>query len=222
MPFCCVSRRDHGEQRHVVAHRAGRARACSARLLPALRHERRAPVARREVRIGRRIPGVGVDAVEDAVEVGRAVGEQPLQAHAERLALDLARVGRADGGDRVGVVERRLEEGQLAVVLDAVDRERLRAARRAARPRTASNMPWKARLWMVITRRGPRAPPTAQIRGREAGLPVVRVHHLRLPPSGESGLASAAATCESRPKRRRVVLEVDAVSVPGTARRGRS
>ena len=52
--------------------------------------------------------------------------EQALQAHAERLALDLARVGRADRGDAIGVVQAALEEGHVAVVLDPVRAERRR------------------------------------------------------------------------------------------------
>ncbi len=138
----------HGEQRHVGFPRqsgAGLQRALAGRLALGVR----GIVGARQGRVARRVPHRGVDAVEDAGERAAPTGEQALQAHAQRLALDLLGVGRAHGRDGVGVIQARFEKGQLTVILDAVDRPALRR-QPDQRQGGRGNMPWKARLWMVV------------------------------------------------------------------------
>ena len=62
-----------------------------------------------------RIPGGGIDAVEDAGELPGAMAQQAGHAHAFGVGLDLGGVGGADGGDRIGILQAGLEEGQMAV-----------------------------------------------------------------------------------------------------------
>src|SRR5205823_11855650 len=72
--------------------------------------------AMREMRVAARIPAL-VDAVEDARQAtfcSNALGE-PVQPPAKRLGGDLARIGRADGRDMVGVVHAGLQERNPAV-----------------------------------------------------------------------------------------------------------
>ena len=112
----------HAEQRHARLVR--QAEPLLQRLLvERLRGEPVGVVALRDQPVGRGIPLGDVDAVRDAVQHAAARGEQPVHAEAERLVLDLARVARAHGRDRVGVLQSALEERQAAPELDAVDRE---------------------------------------------------------------------------------------------------
>ena len=101
MPFCQVSRLTTQKQRAVVVLEAeallDRARGWRARRFSVLRRS-----SWRRARVGRRVPDVGVDAVDDAVQIGRARADQAVEAHAEFRRADLLRIGRADRGDRVG------------------------------------------------------------------------------------------------------------------------
>src|SRR6185436_875706 len=73
------------------------------------------------IRIGFRVPGVGVDAVEDSGKQGLSLREQPFQSHSERFTLDLLRVARTDRGNSIGELQPALQKRSLAVVFDAID-----------------------------------------------------------------------------------------------------
>ena len=66
--------------------------------------------------VGLGVPDVLIDAVEDAREDGRAAAEHVVEALAEERHLQLDRVGRAHGGEQVGVAERALHEVDRALV----------------------------------------------------------------------------------------------------------
>ena len=72
--------------------------------------------------------------------------------------VDLARIGRRDGGDAVGELQAGLQEADAAVIFDAVDRRAPAAAGRARQNTDTGKWPWKARLWTVITVPGRRPP----------------------------------------------------------------
>ena len=83
-------------------------------------------IARSEMRIGRRIPRLFVDAVQYAAHAIRAGAQQALEAHAEFRRLDLARIAWRDSCDAVGELQAGLQETDRAVIFDAVDIERAR------------------------------------------------------------------------------------------------
>ena len=170
---------------------------------------------RGEQRVGLGVPHLGVDAVDDAVQRPGAGGDQPVEAHAEVRGLDLLGIGRADGGDRARVGEAGLQVADAAEELDPVEARGLR--RQLERGEDAGG---KAALeGDVVDRhhRRPRHAVEAQVGGREARLPVVRVHEigqeLRHHPHGDVG-RGAAERAEAAP----VVRVVGAARVAiGTA-----
>ena len=70
-----------------------------------------------QVRVGGRVPGLGVDAVEYAAKTILALAQQAFQPAAELLALDLRGIGRADGGDAVRESDAPLDKAELIVKL---------------------------------------------------------------------------------------------------------
>jgi|GEM_PF-3136810 len=92
-------------------------------LVQGLALERVDIVAGDEMRVGRRVPDHLVDTVDDARQIGRARPEQPVETHAVLGRLDLHGIGRADGGQGIGVVEPGLQEAQTAVILEPGRRE---------------------------------------------------------------------------------------------------
>src|SRR5690606_24106833 len=68
--------------------------------------------------IRRRIPGAGVDPVQDPVEFVAPVTEQPIEPGAVLTGLDLLRVSRRDGDEAVAQGESALEERRGPVELD--------------------------------------------------------------------------------------------------------
>src|SRR5262245_42994696 len=72
------------------------------------------------MRIGGRVPDIGVDPVDDAIEVHRTAADQSVEPHTELRGSDLLRVGRTDCRDRPGGLQARLEEPDAAVILDAI------------------------------------------------------------------------------------------------------
>ena len=104
-PFCGVSR-------PTMPNSGTSGRTAQAGLLLQRRLARRlaGQVARvevrRQVRVGRRVPLVGVDAVQDADQIAAAPREHAVEAAAVGAGLDLARVGRADRRQQRAVVER--------------------------------------------------------------------------------------------------------------------
>ena len=69
------------------------------------------------MRIGRRIPLVRVDAVENARKHVAAILQHAFQPATQRAALNLLRIARADRADRVGEHHARLQQVQIAVEL---------------------------------------------------------------------------------------------------------
>ena len=61
-------------------------------LVPDLERKRRRAEALGNILVGRRVPDVVVDAVDNAENVGRAGAQQPVQTVAKFLCLDLLRV----------------------------------------------------------------------------------------------------------------------------------
>ena len=113
-----------------------------------LRATKRRSVAARCASRGR-IPVRGVDAVQDAGQRAAPLPQQAVQPAAELLGLDLARIGRADRGERAGVDQAALEERHLAVEFELLHGEGFLADAQPLEPGTRSKLPWNARLWMV-------------------------------------------------------------------------
>ena len=105
----------------------------------------------------------------------RAMAQQAVESHAAFGRADFRRVRRRHGGDAIGKREPRLEIADGAVVLDAVDRPRVPRQPERRRADTPGNWPWNARLCTVITVPAAAAA-VVQVGGRQARLPVVRVH----------------------------------------------
>ena len=83
-------------------------------------------ILRGEMPVGRRVPDLGVDAIQDSAQDLGAVAQQAFQPHAHLAALDLDRVGRRDGGEVVGERQAALQKADPAVVFDAIDGESVR------------------------------------------------------------------------------------------------
>ena len=215
MPFCQVSRltsTNRGESSACRPKRASIARAVDGAALQLAGGE-----GRGEQRVGLGVPHPGVDAVDDAVQRAGAGGDQPVEAHAEGRRLDLLGIGRADGGDRARVGEAGLQVADAAVELDAVEARGLR--RQLERGEDAGGE--AALEGDVVDRhhRRPRHAVEAQVGGREARLPVVRVHEigqeLRHHPHGDVG-GGAAERAEAAPVVRVVGAARVAIGAAGT------
>ena len=210
MPFCDVRRLTTPSTK--AAGSASRPnRACSAALLAARRARRLRVEARGEIGVGRRIPHRVVDAVEDAGQHAGALAQQAVEPHAVLGRADLRGVGRRHRGDPVGEREARLEVADRAVILDAVDRVRVRRQADPWRAGSRGNWPWNDRLCTVMTVPRPRRAAVVEQRRDEARLPVVRVHDVgRVARDGaarDRGGARArarrsAARCRASPCRR--------------------
>ena len=159
-----------------------------------LRPRRRAvwaAVAGGQQRVGGGVPHRGVDAVDDAVQVGGARAEQAVQALAVLLAGDLLGVGGGDGGDGAGEAEARLQGADAAVELDAVDGE---AFGREAEPGQAVGGAPAGEGEVVDGEDGGRGwlAGEVEVGGKEASLPVMRVHQVRRP-GGQEPLRDGGA-----------------------------
>ena len=127
-PFCSVRRLTTHEQRRIGSG-ASPSSCCSAALQRALPAGRRASKRCGQQRVGGGVPDRVVDRVQDAGEHAGARAQQAVEAAALLRRLDLARVGRAHGGQPVGVVQAGLHERQLAVEFEPVRRRRPRRGR---------------------------------------------------------------------------------------------
>ncbi len=131
-------------------------------------------------RVGLGRPDLGVDAVQDAVQVIGARGHHAFQPQPVFAPHQLVRVGRADRGDRVGGDEPRLQAGQVAPVFQPVLRELL--LRQAQRRHPVAR--GVALEGDVVDRQDGlhvlRAR-IADVGGGEPGLPVVAMHDLGPP-----------------------------------------
>ena len=151
----------------------------------------------------------GVDAVQDARQVGGAGLQHALDAAAELGRRHLARVGRAHGGDAVGVHEAALHERQPAVELEAV---RVHQALRQAEQREVA-LREEPLVGEVVDREhaargGARV--RAQVAAAERGMPIVGVQDVRPP----RGVERARRELRRDPAEQRESLEV---VVPGLA-----
>jgi hypothetical protein len=86
-----------------------------------------------ECRVGRRIPQGVIDAVQNATQRIGTMAKQWRQSVAEGFILNLAGVGRADGGDQRRQLQAGLEEGKLAVEFDAIEAPGVRGRPRACK-----------------------------------------------------------------------------------------
>ena len=132
-----------------------------------------------------RIPFLVVHAVENSKKPVLPPAQKPVQAAAEFLRRDFARITRADRGDDVGKSDSGLETIQLAVKLRAFDREKFRRQiGQRKRVRRENALIGEIVNGQAGRRRIP--PPFRALllqhqRRHQAGLPVVDVHHVRPP-----------------------------------------
>ena len=169
----------HRQQRPVGAHLEAHFR-LQRGLVRGLVFQPARAVMLDQVAVVRRVPVAGVDAVEDAGEVRRAMSQQAGHAHAFGIGLDLAGVGRAHRADRGGMLQAGLEEGQVAVELDAVHAPgRIRQAQFEQ-----GGVVEKALEGQVVhrdQRPGRAFGAVGEIGRRQRGLPVVAVDHVGYP-----------------------------------------
>ncbi|MNC70067.1 hypothetical protein D3C75_1208400 [compost metagenome] len=80
-------------------------------------------IACRQARIVRRVPNLVINTVENAAQppLPLPLLEQPFHPVTKLRLGDFTRIGRADGGDMVGVVQACLQERHLAIKLQAID-----------------------------------------------------------------------------------------------------
>src|SRR5436189_5073959 len=78
-------------------------------------------VMARNVRIGRRIPILIVDAVDDAGELARATEQHALQPAAVIERLNLAGIGRAHGRQSIGMYDAGLHKIDTAVEFEVLE-----------------------------------------------------------------------------------------------------
>jgi hypothetical protein len=86
------------------------------------------------MRIARRIPDRSVDPVEHPAQHRRALPEEAVEAAAELLGLDLARIGRAHRVDRGRAHQAAFQERQAAMELELVHGETLFSEIEPAQP----------------------------------------------------------------------------------------
>ena len=207
MPFCQPSRLTTQNRKPSSASRPKAA--SMARLLARRRPSVVGGVGRREVRIGGGVPDGGVDAVDDAGEDACPRPQQPVEPHPALGGADLLGIGRADGGDRVGVVEAGLQVADAAVILDALDGPGLGRQAEAREDRRREDALEGDVVDGDHRLRRPAAG-VAEVGGDEAGLPVVAMDDV-----GDEGL-------DQRPRRyrrRRGRAPRSAASCPASRRR---
>ena len=120
---------------------------------------------------------VVVDAVQDAGEIARAMAQQSVEAHAALRRADFLRIRRRYGRDAIGQLEPGLQIADRAVIFDAVDR--IRVPRQTERiQQVAAELALERQVVHGHHGARTRASRIVQIRGRQARLPVVRVHDI--------------------------------------------
>src|SRR5262249_46817474 len=137
-------------------------------------------IALREMRVGRGIPGGGIDAVEDAAQ---RVAPRPQQAiHPATLLrrLDLARVSGAYRVERIRIDDAALEKRKAPVELQRVD-----AVELARQPQAVQHARLEVALVGEIVdgkeRGGAGRALETQVDRGERARPVVAMHDLRPP-----------------------------------------
>ncbi len=142
------------------------------------------------MRIARRVPFAGVDPVQDPVHAVGARQHQPFQPHAEFQAADLARIGRADGGDRVCKLHPGLEKPDPAVAFDSVHRPR--CGRQA---QLREDVGWVISLKRHVVDGDDARHSTPSLEGGKA---QIGGHHPRLPVMCVDKVECAALHCTAR------------------------
>ncbi len=137
-------------------------------------------IAARQQRIVVRRPDFGIDAVQDAGQHIGSGAQQPIETPAEGRGLDLARIGRADRRQPVGIKQSGLEERQAAVELHPVDRKK------AGRQREVGKEGGReiALIGQIVHGEDARqcGGVGAQIGRRQPGMPIVAMQDLGQPP----------------------------------------
>ena len=114
-----------------------------------------------------------------------ALPQQAVQAAAELLGRDFPGVARADRGDDVGVDDAGLQAVELAVELDARGREiipgQIRQRDIGGREQSLVGQVVDGQAGRAACSPALLASADAEQAAGQAGLPVVHVHHLRLP-----------------------------------------
>ena len=121
-PLAIDQSSDHGKQRQVRFVRQADASAqCSA--VVRLVCQTSGIIVTLYIWVVIRIPGVGIDAVEDTRQNVAASRQQILQPHAQRRLLYFLRVSRADSGNTIGVLQACFQETQISIELHAIRRK---------------------------------------------------------------------------------------------------
>ena len=106
-----------------------------------LPRQARRGIRARQKRVMRRIPFIVIHAVENAQELFLPPAQKPVQAAAEFLRGDFARIARADRRDDVGENDAGLQAIQMAVKFRAFHGEKIPAADWSAQRRPAGKFP---------------------------------------------------------------------------------
>ncbi len=138
-----------------------------------------------QIRIVDSVPLVVIDSVQDADQRAVALAQQAIQTAAHFFSRYFARIARADSGDDVGIDDAGLQAAHLAVELHSAGCEIIRGQVGQRVPGGGK----KALVGEVVDRQansrcGP-LPRQLSVMVNEqrgwTGLPIVQVHHLRLP-----------------------------------------
>ena len=152
-----------------------------------------------------------------------AMAQQGREAVAEMLVLDFAGVGRADRRDQRRQLQSGLEEGKLAVVLDAVHVPGMIGQAEGGQV-AGGEVALEGDVVHGDDAGG--AAFVMQPGGRERGLPVIDVHHVRLPAERRSGLPEQRGDPREQAEADAVVDPVVAMGVQigtaGTVEQGRA
>ena len=137
-----------------------------------------------EIRILRGVPLVIIHAVRDAENRTFALAQQAIEAATEFLSGDFARITRADRRDDIRPGEACLHTIHLTIELHAVGREILpRQVRQRVLVAGKNSLVGEVMNRHANPTRTPLpCPPLllVQEEGREAGLPIMQMHHVRL------------------------------------------
>lgn len=149
--------------------------------------------------VGGRVPDIGVDAVDDAVQHMGAAADHPFKPHAEFRGQDFFRIGWADRAERGCRLQAALEEADVVVIFDALHAEGVGGQGKFAED-VCAELALKGNVVDGEKARNFRCFGVTHIDRRHGGLPVMRVHHIR-PPAGSTPAPIRAAASDSAAKR---------------------
>ena len=139
------------------------------------------------------------------------MAQQAVQAAAEFGCLDLVRIARADGGDAIGERQAALDQRKLAVELQRVRRPPVRRQAQRVGVR-ARHQPLVGEVVDGEDGLGARCFQAEQGR-QQAGLPIVRVHHVGVPVWCKMSQCECRCSAAKQRKPGRVVRPVLAIDV---------